>query len=108
MGMRVIAAVVDTHTTMVTIQPSSFMKMPIMPGSMVRGTNTATSTSVVAMTDVHTSLVAQMAASRGDSPRSMCLVMFSNTTMASSTTIPIATVREARDMMFSELSARSR
>ena len=107
-GMRVMAAVVDTHTTMVTIQPSSFMNIPIMPGNMVRGTNTATRTRVVAMTEVQTSLVAQMAASRGDSPRSICLVMFSNTTMASSTTIPMATVSEASDMMLSDESASSR
>ena len=106
--MRVMAAVVETQTTMVMIQPISFMKMPIMPGSMVRGTKTATRTRVVAMTDVHTSLVAQMAASRGFSPRSMCLEMFSRTTMASSTTMPMATVSEAREMMLSEESARRR
>ena len=93
---------------MVIIQPSSLNMMPIIPGIMVRGTKTATRTSVVAMTEVHTSLVAQMAASRGDSPRSMCLVIFSSTTMASSTTIPMATVREAKEMMLSELSARRR
>ena len=102
------AAVVDTQTTMVMIQPISFIKIPIIPGSIVSGTKTATSTSVVAMTDVHTSLVAQMAASRGFSPRSMCLVIFSSTTMASSTTIPMATVNDASEMMFSELSATSR
>ena len=108
MGMRVMAAVVETQTTMVMIHPISFMNMPIMPGNMVSGTKTATRTRVVAMTEVQTSLVAQMAASRGFSPRSICLVIFSRTTMASSTTIPMATVSEAREMMLSEESARRR
>ena len=49
-----------------------------------------------------------MDASLGDEPLSICLVMFSSTTMASSTTIPMATVRELSDMMFSELSASIR
>ena len=106
--MSVMAAVVETHTTMVIIQPNSLNIMPAIPFSIVKGTNTATRTKVVAMTDVHTSLVAQMAASRGFSPRSICFVMFSRTTMASSTTIPIATVSEASDMMLSELSLISR
>ena len=107
-GIRVMAVSVETHTTMVTIHPSSLNMMPASPGSMVSGTNTATITSVVAITEVHTSLVAQMAASFRLSPRSRCLVMFSSTTMASSTTMPMATVSEAREMMFSELSATSR
>ncbi len=52
------AAVVDTQTTMVTIQPSSRNRIPDRPEIIVRGRNTATTTSVVAMTDSHTSLVA--------------------------------------------------
>ena len=57
-GVSVIAAVVEVHTTMVTIQPSSLNITPAMPGIMVRGMNTATTTSVVAITESHTSLVA--------------------------------------------------
>ena len=108
MGIRVMAVTVETQTTIVTIHPNSLNMIPAIPGSMVSGTNTATMTRVVAITDVHTSLVAQMAASFRLSPRSRCLEMFSRTTIASSTTIPIATVREASEMMFSELSATSR
>ena len=52
------AAAVETQTTMVTIQPSSRNRIPAMPGTIVSGRNTATTTSVVAMTDSHTSLVA--------------------------------------------------
>ncbi len=49
-----------------------------------------------------------MAASWGDEPRSMCLVIFSSTTMESSTTIPMATVKAESEMMLSELSVSSR
>jgi hypothetical protein len=57
-GVSVIAAVVDTQTTMVTIHPNSRNKIPAIPGIMVKGKNTATTTNVVAITDNHTSLVA--------------------------------------------------
>ena len=39
----------------------------------------------------------------GFEPRSMCVVMFSNTTMASSTTIPMAMVSDDMEMIFSVL-----
>lgn len=52
------AAVVETQTTIETIQPSSRKRMPAMPGTIVSGMKTATTTSVVAMTESHTSLVA--------------------------------------------------
>ena len=77
--------------------------MPARPVSIVRGMNTAAMTSVVAMTEVQTSFVAYIEASCGEEPRSMCLVIFSSTTIASSTTIPMATVSADSDMMFSEL-----
>ena len=52
------ATSVEVETTMVTIQPSSLKRMPARPVSIVSGMNTAAMTSVVAMTEVHTSLVA--------------------------------------------------
>ena len=42
-----------------------------------------------------------MAASLGFEPRSIWVVMFSSTTMASSTTIPMAMDRDESEMMFS-------
>ncbi len=42
-----------------------------------------------------------MAASFGFEPRSMCEVMFSSTTMASSTTIPMAIESDESEMMLS-------
>ncbi len=42
-----------------------------------------------------------MAASFGFEPRSMWVVMFSSTTMASSTTMPMAIESDESEMMFS-------
>ena len=57
-GVSEIATTVDVQQTTVTIQPSSLNMIPAIPESIVSGTNTATSTSVVAITETHTSLVA--------------------------------------------------
>src|SRR3954447_15971002 len=54
------------------------------------GTNTATSTSAIAMIGPLTSSIALYVASRGDKPSLMLRSTFSTTTIASSTTIPIA------------------
>ena len=57
-GVSVIATTVDVQHTTVTIHPNSWNIIPAIPLSIVSGTNTATSTSVVAITDTHTSFVA--------------------------------------------------
>ena len=57
-GVRVIAITVDVQQTTVTIQPNDSNMIPAIPSIMVNGTNTATSTRVVAITLTHTSLVA--------------------------------------------------
>src|SRR4030088_410099 len=54
------------------------------------GTNTATSTSAIATIGPDTSRIARCVARRGDRPASMLRSTFSTTTMASSTTMPIA------------------
>ena len=67
---------------------------PARPPMNATGTNTETSTSTMAMTGPVTSPIALMVASRGGS---FSVVMmrstFSSTTMASSTTMPIASTR---------------
>ena len=75
---------------------------------MVSGKNTAKMVIVDAITDTATSLVACIAACLGLAPRSIWVVMFSKTTIESSTTIPIAMVSELNDMMFSEPSVINR
>ena len=67
--------------------------IPVVPGKSATGTNTATSTSEVAITAPATSFIATDAALCGSvMPSTMCRSTFSITTMASSTTRPVASV----------------
>ena len=61
------------------------------------GTNTAQSTSAMAMIGPVTSLIACSVASRGLNPASILRSTFSTTTMASSTTMPMARTRPNND-----------
>ena len=63
---------------------------PVTPPMNAAGTNTADRTSAIAITGPVTSSMARRAASFGSSPRSSQRSTFSTTTIASSTTIPIA------------------
>src|ERR1043166_7446209 len=66
------------------------------------GTNTADSTSAMAMMGPLTSSIALWLASSGDKPSSMCRSTFSTTTIASSTTIPIASTSPNSDSVLIE------
>ncbi len=62
-----------------------------MPPRKATGTKTALSTNTIAMIGAVTSAMARIAASLGKTPSSrICRSTFSTTTMASSTTIPMA------------------
>jgi len=65
-------------------------------------------TKVDAITAVHTSLVPAIDASLGVLPLSICLVIFSKTTIASSTTIPIAIVIADKEITFNVSLAKNR
>ncbi len=108
MGVMVMAANADAPMVMVTIQPNCWNITPIMPDTMVIGKNTAIMVMVAAITASQTSFVAYIDASRGVLPRSMCLLMFSNTTMASSTTIPMAMESADNEIMLMVLPETSR
>ena len=66
------------------------------PGISRTGTNTAASTSDVAITAPPSSAIASSAASWGSAPSSMRPAMSSLTTMASSTTMPVASTSPNR------------
>ncbi|MCY1422234.1 hypothetical protein D9M71_379100 [compost metagenome] len=66
------------------------------------GTNTAHSTNAVAMIGPVTSRMARLVASTGVRPRPIFRSTFSTTTMASSTTIPMASTRPNSDRALSE------
>ena len=73
---------------------------PVMPLMNAHGTNTAHSTRATAMTGPVTSSIALRAASRGGRPCSSQRSTFSTTTMASSTTMPMASTRPNSEMLF--------
>ena len=66
------------------------------------GTNTAHSTSAIAISAVPTSSMLRIDASRGFKPAAMLRSTFSTTTMASSTTMPTASTRPNSDRLLSE------
>ena len=66
---------------------------PVMPVMNAQGTNTALSTSPTAITGPETWLMALIVASRGARPCSMWCSTASTTTIASSTTMPMASTR---------------
>ena len=82
--------------------------IPDIPETRVRGRNTASIVNVEATMEIPTSSVPWIAACLGFSPLSKCVVMFSNATMASSTTIPIAMERADIDMIFNVLPVANR
>ncbi len=102
------AQIVEITIIMVTIHPNWRKSTPLMPVTKVNGKNTAISVSVDATTDMATSLVPWTAACFGAEPRSMCVVTFSSTTMASSTTMPIEIDRAESETMLSELPVMAR
>src|SRR5580698_8397724 len=67
--------------------------MPVVPGKKLTGTNTEIKTSEVAITALVTSRIAMLVASCASAtPSSICRCTFSMTTIASSTTSPVASV----------------
>ncbi len=66
------------------------------------GTNTAHNTSAMAISAPPTSSMLRLAASRGESPAAMLRSTFSTTTIASSTTMPMASTRPNSDRLLSE------
>ena len=73
-----------------------------MPGIAAVGTNTAINTSVVATSAPPTSSIARRVASAGGHPSSINRSTFSTTTIASSTTMPIANTNPNSDRLFRE------
>jgi len=71
-----------------------------MPGIKETGMNTASKTRVVAITGPVTSFIDNAVASGADKPSScICRLTFSTTTIASSTTIPMARISANKEMV---------
>ncbi len=88
----------EKSVAVTTTAAYSFRYSPTMPGNSAIGANTTTSTIVIATAAPPISLRPLIAAFTGSCPRSRCLVMFSNTTIESSTRIPMIRARPIIDM----------
>ena len=96
------ATTAERPTEMARVKPNSRKRRPVWPGRKEIGTNTAASVTVVAITAKNTSCVPSTAAARGPRPIERRRMMFSSTTMASSTTSPVASTMARRVRMLSE------
>ena len=82
-----------------TTTANSWNSRPITPGMKKIGIKTATSETEIEMMVKLTSRAPRKAALNGSSPFSTWRMMFSSTTMASSTTSPTARVRPKREIL---------
>ncbi len=92
-GVSVRAMKPETITAPASVSANSTNSRPVRPGVKASGANTAASVSVIATTAKPTSFAPLSAAWNGASPSSTWRKMFSSTTIASSTTRPMASTR---------------
>ena len=96
-GLRVSALMDDIATAIAMVMANCWYKRPVIPPMAATGTNTAISASEVATIGPDTSRMASIVASRAAMPFSIFADTASTTTMASSTTIPIASTSPSSD-----------
>jgi len=84
------------------VTANSWNSRPTMPPMNSTGRNTATSDRLIDSTVKPTSRAPLSAAASGVRPSSTWRMMFSSTTMASSTTKPVATISAMSDRLSSE------
>ena len=105
-GQSVKADTHDRPTAEAIVTPNWVKNVPEVPGMKVTGINTAINTNVHDITATETSLMAWRVASRASlMPFSIFAMTASTTTMASSTTVPMASTRANSVRMFSEKPA---
>src|SRR5580765_2123072 len=75
------------------VKANCLKNWPVIPEINAQGTNTAQSTAEIAITGPDTSAIAFSVASFGSMPLAIQLSTFSTTTMASSTTMPMASTK---------------
>ena len=96
MGVSVRATTPEKKIDAARVMANSRKSLPVLPGMKARGTNTAMRVAVVAMTAKPISRAPSKEASSGGSPSSMRRCTFSISTMASSTTMPMASTMASR------------
>ncbi len=90
----------EMPTATVSVTENSRNSRPTMPPINKIGTNTATKDRLIDSTVKPTSLTPAKAACSGLKPRSSFWLTFSTTTIASSTTKPVAIIIAIKDMLF--------
>ena len=101
-GVAVSDITSEISTAAESVMANSRNSRPTMPPMNSSGMNTATRLIEIDTTVKPTSLAPFSAASTGFMPSSTWRLMFSSTTIASSTTKPVATVSAISDRLFSE------
>ena len=101
-GLRVRALNAERSTDTAIVTANCWYIRPVIPGMKAVGTKTAARMSAIATTGPETSSIALKAASRGESPFSMWCSTASTTTMASSTTRPMASTSPNSDRVLME------
>src|SRR6266481_4544053 len=99
-GLSVNELIAENTVDTEIVTANCLKNCPVMPPTNAQGTNTAQSTSATAIIGPVTSSIAFRVASRGENPRSIQRSTFSTTTIASSTTMPIASTRPNSEMLF--------
>ncbi len=106
-GQRVNAQTQERPTAEASVTPNCVKNEPEVPGIKATGINTAMKTSVQEITAVDTSLMASRVAWRASEiPLSILAITASTTTMASSTTVPMANTNANSVRMFKEKPAK--
>ena len=105
-GLKDNATKLDIITAKLKVTAVSAYNTPANPSIKIKGMNTATRTKVVAIIAKDTCLDPLYAATKELSPFSTLLYIFSNITIASSTTIPIASTNAIRVKRFIEKSKK--
>ena len=100
-GVSVSDTTSDTAMAADSVTANSRNSRPTTPPISRIGMNTATSDRLMDSTVKPTSRDPRSAARIGDMPRSTWRMMFSSTTMASSTTKPVATISAISEIVFS-------
>ena len=101
-GLSVRALIEEIATEIAMVMANCWYSLPVIPPMAATGTNTAIRASEVATIGPATSRMASIVASREFMPFSIFAVTASTTTIASSTTIPIASTRPSRERVLME------
>ena len=91
----------EAKTAAATVMPNCLKYCPIPPPIKLTGKNIATIVSVMATTAKPISSDASMAAWYGRLPRARCFLIFSISTIASSTSMPITSIKASSVIPFS-------